>query len=143
MDTVIAGAALAPVVDGHEVTDDHIHIELARWSPKQDWLILFPARSALFVSGHEKTDVALKRDGSLDESIRNSTCVLAILATSLDAGHVADAGNHYLCVLCHRVHKTLYIYDSLDFKQSPLSKRTVKKFSERVSEACLLRVRGT
>jgi hypothetical protein len=30
MDTVIAGAALAPVVDGHEVTDDHIHIELAR-----------------------------------------------------------------------------------------------------------------
>jgi len=143
MDTVIAGAALAPVVDGHEVTDDHIHNELARWSPKKDWLILSPARSALFVSGHEKTDAALKRDGSLDDLIRNSTCVLAILVTSLHAGQVADAGSHYLCVLCHRVNQTLYIYDSLDFKRSPLSKTTVKKFSVRVSEACLLRVRGT
>ena len=143
MDGVIAVAGPAPVVDGQEVTDDHIHAELARWTPKQNWLILSPARSALFASGSEGTDVALERDGSLDNLVRGSHFVLAIMATGENAGEVADSGSHYLCVLYHRANKLIYVYDSLDFRQSQPSKAAVKTFSTRVNKACLLRVQGT
>ena len=142
MDAVIPSAS-APVVDGQEVTDNHIHAELERWPPKPDWLILSPASCALFISGSEETDVALGRDGSLGNLVRDSKFVLAILATAQNSGEVADAGCHYLCVLGHRDNKTLFIYDSQDFKRSPLSKETVKKFGLRITEAFLLHVRGT
>lgn len=128
--TVEPDARPAAVVYGHEITRVHLQTELARWSSKDDWVLVSPEKAGLMTSKSE-----VDTDVSMQSALSKCNYVVAILAPVCIVGPNSETATHYLCVLYLRSDKKVIVFDSNKFEQEPARKLAVAQFVAHVNQA--------